>query len=220
MMKKQLATILGILMIALSLIMFSGCSQQSEIKQNEIIGSWETTIDMADMINKGFAEDEEMGEYLSINEFDLVVQVTFKEDGTYKMNVDEDAAEESFGKAQEDLVEGFEKYLEQIIKDSGMDMTVEEALTSSGSSMDELLEEVFGEEMLNALIEELETEGNFEAKDGKLFMSDGMDNEIDEDEYETYEIDGDELKLLEAIGGDADEEDFGLYPMTFKRTDA
>jgi hypothetical protein len=94
-------------------------------------------------------------------------------------------------------------------------------LEASEVDLDELVEEALGKKVMDEMVDSMTDEGNFEVKDGKLFMSDGLDYEIDEEVYETYELNGDELKLIESVGGD-DEEDLKdladeLYPMVFER---
>ena len=63
------------------------------------------------------------------------------------------------------------------------------------------------------------SEGIFKAENGKLYRSVGLDDEIDENKYDTYEISENKLKLIEPFGEDAENADVGmdLYPATFKR---
>lgn len=214
-MKKNVSIILSVLVVLALMLSLTGCGEQKKF-----VGSWEATIDLTDFINQGIAEDEEMAEYLEMEEFALVMKVTFKEDGTYKMYVDEKSAEKAFESAKKDFKQGMNEYFEDYIDSMELGLTVDEVLESSGVDMDSLVEEAFGEELYNSLVKEMASEGNFEAKDGKLYLSDGLDNDIDEDEYDTYEISNNELKLIESFGDDAgDSEDMDLYPMTFKKVD-
>ena len=212
-MKKNMSIILSVLLVLALMLSLTGCGEQKKF-----VGSWEATIDLTDFINQGIAEDEEMAEYLEMEEFALVMKVTFKEDGTYKMYVDEKSAEKAFESAKKDFKQGMNEYFEDYIDSTGLGLTVDEVLESSGVDMDSLVEEAFGEELYNSLVKEMASEGKFEAKDGKLYLSDGLDNDIDEDEYDTYEISNNELKLIESFGDDEEDSiERDLYPMTFKK---
>lgn len=214
-MKKSISLVISVLLILALMLSLTGCGEQKKF-----VGSWEATIDMTDFINQGIAEDEEMAEYLKIKEFELVMKMTFKDDGTYKAYIDEKELEKTFESAKEDFKEGMNKYFEDYIDSMGLGLTVDEVLKESGVDMDSLMEEAFGDELYKSLTDELASEGNFEAKDGKLYLSDGLAKDIDEDVYDTYEISENELKLIESFGDDAeDSEDMNLYPMTFKKVD-
>lgn len=217
-MKKFLSVLLCVIVSIAIPLTFSGCSEQKKF-----IGLWEGSIDLTDFINQGLAEDEEMAEYIEIDECIFIVKLTFNEDGTYKMLVEEDAAEKTFDTIRENMKKGIEKYFEDYIESMDINMTVEEVLLASDLSLDALVEEAFSDEMIDSIISEMSSEGNYEVKDGKLFTSENLDSKIDENVYENYEITHDELILLES----SEEDDFkestdtleGLkvYPMTFKK---
>lgn len=46
---------------------------------------------MTETINEGFSEDAEMAKYLKVDDFKLTMVFTFHEDGTYKIDMDEEA---------------------------------------------------------------------------------------------------------------------------------
>lgn len=212
-MKKVYQLILSVLVVFALILSLTGCDEQKKF-----VGSWETTIDMTDFINQEITDDEEMAEYLKIEEFELVLKMTFKEDGTYKAFIDENELEKTLVLVKEDFKEGMNKYFEDYIDSMGLGLTVDEVFEASGVSMDSLVEEAFGDELYGSLTDELASEGNFKVKDGKLYLSDGLDNDIDEDEYDTYEILKDELKLIESFGDDEEDlEKMDVYPMTFKK---
>lgn len=217
-MKKFLSVLLCVIVSIAIPLTFSGCSEQKKF-----IGLWEGSIDLTDFINQGLAEDEEMAEYIEIDECIFIVKLTFNEDGTYKMLVEEDAAERTFDTIRENMKKGIEKYFEDYIESMDVNMTVEEVLLASDLSLDALVEQAFSDEMIDSIISEMSSEGNYEVKDGKLFTSENLDSKIDENVYENYEITHDKLILLES----SEEDDFkestdtleGLkvYPMTFKK---
>lgn len=215
-MKKCLSIALCLGLVLTMLFMFTGCNEQKKF-----VGKWESEIDMTDFINEGMGLDDEMAEYVAIEDFEIVMQLIFNSDGTYKRTVDENSLEDTLEDAKEDLKDGMMDYFKAYLKESGLNMTVDELLEASEVDLDELVEEALGKKVMDEMVDSMTDEGNFEVKDGKLFMSDGLDYEIDEEVYETYELNGDELKLIEAVGGD-DEEDLKdladeLYPMVFER---
>ena len=215
-MKKCLSIALCLGLVLTMLFMFTGCNEQKKF-----VGKWESEIDMTDVINEGMGLDDEMAEYVAIEDFEIVMQLIFNSDGTYKRTVDENSLEDTLEDAKEDLKDGMMDYFKAYLKESGLNMTVDELLEASEVDLDELVEEALGKKVMDEMVDSMTDEGNFEVKDGKLFMSDGLDYEIDEEVYETYELNGDELKLIESVGGD-DEEDLKdladeLYPMVFER---
>ena len=215
-MKKCLSIALCLGLVFTMLFMFTGCNEQKKF-----VGKWESEIDMTDFINEGMGLDDEMAEYVAIEDFEIVMQLIFNRDGTYKRTVDENSLEDTLEDAKEDLKDGMMDYFKAYLKESGLNMTVDELLEASEVDLDELVEEALGKKVMDEMVDSMTDEGNFEVKDGKLFMSDGLDYEIDEEVYETYELNGDELKLIEAVGGDDDEDlkDLAdeLYPMVFER---
>ena len=249
-MKKITSLILSIITILALLVTLAGCgekepasgsgqkepasnSEQKEpgddeqkepelsSEQKKFIGTWEGSIDMTEYLNLLIsAEDEGIGTYIKISEAVLVVKMTFREDGTCERFVDKEAAGNLINAIQEDFRSGLTGYFEDFIKEAELDMTVAELLAENGMTMDDLLDAAFGDEMIDSMVSELISEGKYDAKDGKLFVSDGLDADIDETEYETYKISDTELTLLEAFGEDSDELaelDADLYPIIFKK---
>lgn len=212
-MKKLFVRVICLVMILSMVTLVSGCSSE----QDKFVGTWQAEVNMADFFNEGVGEDEEMAEYLSVDEFILVLQMSFADNGTYKMTVNETAAAEALESLKEDLKSGMQKYFESVIAESGLSMSVDEMLSLSGTTMDALLEEALGEELLDEMISEMTSEGNFEAEDGKLYLSDGLEYGVDKNIYETYEISEDEMKWLESVGSEDEEGMDDLYPLTFKK---
>ena len=211
-MKKR---VLSVLVAALLLLtMLTACGSKTD---KAMLGKWVCEMDFGSYLNEGLATEPEIAQYLMVDEFVLEVELYLNEDGTYKMVADEEAAKEMFKGVQEDFKEGMGKYLDAMIKEQGLNMTVDEMLQMSGTTFDALVEEAFGDAMLNEMISEFETEGKYKVEDGKLYMSEDLDSEIDEEVYETYEFSGDEFKLLESFGDEDAEEFKDLYPIVFKK---
>ena len=102
-----------------------------------------------------------------------------------------------------------------MIDESGMDTTVEELLKEADMTMDDLMAEMDEAYSAEDLVGDLNTEGKYLFEDGKLALSDSLDEEADIAEYEAATLDGDTLTLTG--GEDADSEFAGLYPIVFER---
>lgn len=192
-----------------------------------ILGKWDTVWDMSGLFNTMLSMgDETMGEFVHIEKLDFPMHFTFKEDGTYSVVADEDALKASMEEMAEDLQEGLNKYFEHMIEENSMDMTVEELLAASGmGSMDEYIDMVMSG--FEDSSESFSSTGKWSIEDGKLYMID-EDEELNENEYFTYELTENELKLLEVSGTDTGEDGmeelFGdlldeLFPMVLTRAE-
>ena len=210
-MKKRIVSVVLLLAMLLALTACGGGDA------DKLVGTWKCEMDLAEQINDEMGLDDEMAEYLNFDSFEIVVYMEFNKDGTYSMYADMDTMEESLDAAVEDFADGMAQYLEAMIyEQTGMEMSADEILAMSGVSMDDMLAEAFPEGMAEEIAEGMTMEGNFEAKDGKLFTSAGLDYDDDPEVYETYELDGSTLTITGYVGDDADDV-FGVYPLVFKK---
>ena len=207
----KLFSCLLVLIMLLSLL--AGCGKSGA---DAIVGTWESTVDMSKIINDFMEEDPDMAEYIHFEDFKMLFRYTFREDGTYEKTVDKAVLKESMKGVQATFAEGMRRYLEDSFEEMGFDGTVEDYMESLGLTMEELAEAAFGDDMVESMVSEITTQGNYRLKDGKLYTSSGLDSEISEDSYETYELSGNKL-VLKDYHGEIDEMIAGLYPMTFKR---
>lgn len=208
---KKLLALLMVLVMALGLAACGG---------NKLVGEWEATLELADAINAQFAsEDPAVAEYLSVDEFNIKLTMTFDKDGTYSMEVDEDSVEEAVEALKTSMSSGMRRYMEAMIEDTGVNMTVDELLQSQNTTLDELIESAFGAEMVEAMVGEMNVKGQYLVEDGKLYTNDDEDEEIDTDKDEAadFELDGDELKLEAPDDSDDEEMMDELFPLELKR---
>lgn len=212
-MKRILSLSLALVLLILT---FAGCSKETDA----LIGSWEGEVNYADYFNQGLAATagDELAAYWKVEEFKLTIVMTFREDGTYSMTVDKEKLNASIEQLKQVLSAGLTRYMQDLIDASGTEITVEELMNTLGISVDTLLADAINDEVINALIAECTFEGNFNAKDGKLFTSAGKEFGIDENFYETYEVTEDTLTLLSIVSGEESSRlDETLYPITLKR---
>lgn len=216
-MKKLFSVALCLILSFSMLFTMTGCFGE----QSKYIGTWKGTLDMTDIVAEELANDEEMGDYFTITDFSIVMNLEFNDDGTYSMWVEEESIEEAMDKMIDDLTLGMEDYLTDYFASEGITVTVQEALDALGMTMDELMEDSFDNEMMDKTIDEMlneiKGEGNFKVDGDKLFLSDGLEYAVDENAYEICEISGDILKLLEGVGYKDGGPFAELYPVTFTR---
>lgn len=213
-MKRKISLILSMLLVLSMVFALTGCGGGNA--QKALVGEWEASLDMKDFVNEGMKEDEEMAEYLMIDEFVITLKFAFNEDGTYKMSSDESSIKEALEGVKNSMVDGLNRYFEDYIAESGLDMSVEDVLALSGTTLDELAAEAFGDNLAKEVADSITLEGNYKAEGGKLYLSDGTEHLVDKNVYYTYELSGGELKLLAFYGQD-DEFGADMYPIVFKK---
>ncbi len=211
-MKKFLALVLSAVLLVGVL---AGCGGGKESASGDgLEGTWRTEIDMAEMINEQMAASG-MGEFVNISDFSLAMVMEIKGDGTYAMTVDKDALTSSMEGVKDDLKSGVTAYMENMLKEQGADMSVEDALEASGMSLDDMVDQAFNEETMDEMTAGLHIEGQYKAEDGKFYTSGSVD-EAPSDNYESYTLDGDTL-TLDAGSTEVPSEMEAFLPLVFTR---
>ncbi len=190
-MKKFLALILSAVLLVGVLAACGGGDKAAS--GDGLEGTWRTEIDMADMINQKLAAGG-MGEFVNISDFSITMVMDIKGDGTYAMTVDKDALNGSLEGVKEDMKNGVISYMENMIKEQGLNMSVEDAMAAANISLDDMIDQAFSEEAVGEMTANMNIEGQYKAEDGKFYTSGSVD-EAPSDNYETYTLDGDTLTL-------------------------
>ena len=188
--------------------MLTACGSKTD---KALLGKWVCEMDFGSYLNEGLASEPEVAQYMMVDDFILEVELYLNQDGTYRMTADTTANKASYEEVKSELADGMEAYMSAIAAE--YEITLEDLLAASETSIEEMIEESFGDAMYYEIIGEMESEGKFEAADGKLFMSDGLNYDIDKNVYETYTLNGNTL----TITGDSEGSNDGMYPMEFKR---
>ncbi len=222
-MKKIVSlTVCALLLAAL----LAGCGSASggesspeapaEMQEPGVVGLWIADLDMTDTLNRALAGDEEIGKYLTLDRFVVELLATFDEDGTYSMQCDKRSAQAAVAGLKEQMKVALTSYLEDVAKESGLDLTVEELLTKAGITMDDLLAEM--DEIYSAedLVRDMDKEGRYLFEDGRLALSDDPEKEADLSAAYTAVLEGDTLTLT---AGGEDNLFSDLYPVVFYRGD-
>ena len=208
-MKKRIALLLSFVLV-LSLALCA-CGEQKAT----IVGTWKANVELAEAFNEEMAAAG-MGDFINLESFALPLVMTFKEDGTGSMTVDQEAMTATIDKLAADLTAGLEAYFTEYFASMGIEMDLDEALAAAGMSMDDLVEEFKSEFAGEDAFAEFTNEFKYKAEDGKLYMSEDLDSEISET-YNTYELKGNTLTLN--IGTEELDEEMAkyLFPMTLTR---
>lgn len=183
-----------------------------------IVGVWEGTVDLTEYLTTMITEgDESMNGYFNFSGLTMDLTMTFTEEGTCTLEFPRESAEALIASLLEQMKPAMEKILEEAIAAEGLDMTLDEFLSLTGISLDDLLAEAMDTAMAEDMLGELEQSGNYLVQDGKLCISDDLDSEIDEDDYQLYTIKNGVL-TIEVAEGNTDEENI-LFPLTLTRAD-
>ncbi len=210
-MKKFLALVLSAVLLVSVL---AACGGKEAASGDSLEGTWRTEIDMAEMINEQMAASG-MGEFVNISDFSITMVMDIKGDGTYAMTVDKDALAGSMEGVKEDMKNGVTAYMENMLKEQGLDMSVEDAMAASGTSLDDMVDQAFSEEAMDEMTAGLHIEGQYKAEDGKFYTSGSVD-EAPSDNYESYTLDGDTL-TLDAGSSEVPSEMEAFLPLVFTR---
>ena len=211
-MKRILALSLALLL----LISLAGC-----VEADPIVGTWTGEIDDAKRINQ-LLEDTygaEMAQYWKVETFPVTIQMTFRSDGTYSQTVDNEKLSASMDHLKQVLSTGLTAFLEDLIAASNTDITVEALMQQLNISVDDLMDSAFSDKTIGEVENEYTFEGKYKTADGKLYTSTGLDVNVDENWYETYELSEDTLTLL-ALVCTLEEQtvEQDRYPITLTRT--
>lgn len=211
-MKKQLCGFLAVVLLLTMVLSMTGCS-----KEASVVGTWEGKLDMAEAINNEVVKaDAEMGKYMKIDKFEITLRFIFGEDGSFKMEVDEESCDAAFQGMREPLEKGIRKYFEEMIKSAGLgDMTIDEALAATGMSLDSLIDEVMKSMDTSDFVDSMTQECKYRLDGDKLYTYEGV---VDKDVYTLVELDGDTLTLKESHGDDETAEMMAsILPCTMKK---
>ena len=212
-MKRIISVVMSVVMIVTVLLGMIGCGKTTQGETDkELYGKWEITVDLFDITGPMFDDDDDFGKYIDADEFVVTMKYEFKRKGTYKISADERQLKKAVETIKEEIRSGLQKYFEAYLEEEKLDMTVEELLKASDLSMDTMIDSMFGEEIVQEMINSLEAEGRYYVKDGKIYMSKSKDIDPTEDSAQKYVISGKELTLY-APDKNADAKG---YPMVLK----
>ena len=242
-MKKLLALLLVlVLALGLSLAACGGAKSDIAGTWHGKVDMTEYIISKGEADIEAFLSDQgvdmpldSIGNYLP--EFAPVCTYVFREDGTYTFTMDE-ASMQLVLEAYQAGVEAYFRYfyaqvLCQTLVELGMAEQVngvEELEAILGVSLDEAISEMVGMELrdfIGQIVDEelgtaqemagkINREGKYKAKDGKLWMSSGLEYDVDPELYDLYSISGSTLTI--EAGTVSQGEVALVYPLVLEKT--
>lgn len=240
-MKKQLALLLA-LALSLSLAACGGAKSditgtwQGKIDMTEYIVSKGNADIGAVLSGQGVDMPlDSIGNYLP--EFAPVCTYVFREDGTYTFTMDEASMQLVLEGYQAGVEAYFRHFYAEVLCQTLVELGmadqvngVEELEAILGVSLDEAISEMVGMELrdfIGQIVEEelgtaqemagkINSEGKYKAKDGKLWMSSGLEYDVDPELYDLYSISGSTLTI--EAGTVSQGEVALVYPLVLQKT--
>lgn len=203
-MKKQIAITLCLVMLIS--VLFSGCGGSESI-----VGTWNATVDMSNFLNESIAAaDESMAEYLNFTDIKLDLAMTFKEDGTYTISFDQTSIEAMMETLMDQMLPAMDTMMQET-----MGMSLDDLLTLSGMTEDEMLSTMMASMQESMDMSELNMEGNYIIQNGVLYSTDSLSVPADTNsEAIPYTLSGNTLTLE---SGDSDGDMAFLFPLVLKK---
>lgn len=228
---KRMRKAAALLMVFAMVFALAGCGK------SDAVGTWQADIDATELLVESV--DAEMGDMdISfrdyVDEFNVRIITEFKEDGTYVQTVDEAAFNAAIADLRASIIEFYYDYLVYVFAETFaqmgatedlssrealeafMGMTLEEAVQESmDMSMEEVVDMVISEMTLENLTGgEAVSEGKYKTSRGKLYMSAGLEYNVDPNCYELYKIEDGVMTISE---GEGEVEEYFSYPYTMEK---
>lgn len=250
--RKLLAMLLCVALVA-SLAMFAGCGEPKEDGGNDavttttvttptttappqltdaelIVGTWKGTYDITEAINKMYADTDSESDIITFEGLAFEMIITYNADGTYNAAADEDSVAAFMQQFKKGFHDFFINMYETLAKDSGYasaEAMFAEMGSDFNSTINETVDSSVSQEMIDQMVASFVSKGTYEIEDGKLYSA-PEGTELNKEQYETYEITADTLKLLSYVGDTTIKDDAGndtgmsidpttLYPITFTK---
>lgn len=182
--------------------------------QESLVGTWTGSVDMTDMLNDEMAAAE-IDAYFQFTELSLRLVMTFTEEGTCSLAIDETSVTELLEAVKVQMKDGMVAMLQEQLKAMNVDMSVDELLAQSGMTLDELIDQSMEGALSEDMFSGLETETSYMAKGGMLYIDDAPED-LDESSANPYEISGNTLTIQ--ISEEEDEPYAFMFPLVLKKS--
>ena len=211
------------LAVVMTAVLFAACKPKDE---KVILGKWETVADLSKLGGEELEQlTTEIGD-IDLSGLTLKMSIEFKEDGTYATDIDKASADAALGTLIERMTPAITETLKKAIAESmGMDASslsdedLDSFMSMAGmGSLADFVGSITEEIDSDKLIEESTTKGRYLLKDGKLYTTDSVDEEVgDKADVVIYELSATELKISAENEDDVPEGMKGMLPMTFTK---
>ncbi len=209
-MKKWLVVLISAFLMFAGFVACSDSGDKGDGNKNAvsnkdlILGTWEAEVDMTEKMKEIFASDESMGEFITVSDFKMKFFFTFNDNSLMKLEVDEDTLTESFDRFFDGMKKNMHDYFETMIKESKVEMTVEELLAKSNLDLDTLVEEMSGAAMDAMKFDEMSYDCYYEIGVNRLYSYDIAGERNDEEYIEIKFQDENTLKFVSVNTEDED----------------
>lgn len=183
----------------------------------DIVGTWEGTVDMSDIINDALASDPTMAGYFTFSDISFKIILTFDENANFTMRADEASFQNVMDNLKTQMAVGMRKYFEDYLAASNINMSVDDLLAYSGISIDELIQEAFEESMPDDMLEQIETECKYTIIGDTMFLGSHVDPEADAFDCNPFSINGNTLTIEVTPEDDGDTYMDYLFPLVLER---
>ncbi len=200
---------IALIMVLCLLFSLIGCGET-----NEIVGKWETKIAHDDLSGDVVSIKTDLDEFIDMSNVYKTITYEFKADGTYIEKADVDSYIEDYNAAMKNALDLF--YTDLIARNN-LDMTIAEAMAIDEITYDDYYAD---QDSVEEQKEAEESKGKYKTKEGNLYLSAGLNYDVDESVYTVYSIEGDKLTFEKQFGGKMSlTEGFFNYPLVFTKVD-
>lgn len=186
-----------VLALILASTILTGCGEKKKL-----LGTWECTLDLSAEARQ-LLDAQELGEEFDVSNFFATAQLTFFEDGAFRLELDQDKLNASVDKLLADLEAGLIDLLQTQLQEMGLNVSMEELLSLSGLEMDDLtaqLQESFEtERFMQELCAQVALEGFYRVKKDKLLFCADAETKL-KDIYTLYTLEETKLTLTSHVG--------------------
>ncbi len=186
-----------ILVLVMLFTVLAGCGGEIDF-----IGEWTANINGTDIINEVFEENTDMGAYFKVSKADIGLNLIFRKDGTYKIEIDRASVEKAVKEKdfQAELKSCYKKKLESLFKETDYNISLDKFLADSGRSFNDMYEKDVSQERIVELVSTLKTEGRYKVEEQKLFLTETKNAKLSKDIYfNVEEVNEKEIKLKDLL---------------------
>lgn len=177
----------------------AACTGQSADPQEKLVGTWTCKYDFLDQMADAALEGApEMEEYFHMDEFLLPLELTFTQDGTFSLVLNQEEMDQQMERFKEAVVDASMEYTQSALGEMYGDQgDWEELLESVGASREDVaaaMDQAM-DPLMEQMYQESNTQGQFRATDKELFTSDDVETEPSDSDGKGYTLDGDTLTI-------------------------
>lgn len=180
------------LALLLAVSVLAGCSpKDAELME----GKWKGEADLAAAYKSLLAgADPTVAAHIDLEDFTVALTLRFNEDGTYRLQADQEDLEAGAALMEDAIRAGLAAYMQA---ETGK--TMDNLLAAAGMTMDEVMAQYFGADLAQVVGQNLESEGTYKVSGGKLILMDEDGSKVFEGKYD---VDEEALKLKSGVTSD------------------